>query len=223
MGSIKQPSWVTTFSMGPVWENGGRTQSFFLTPGIVKTYTANRFTHTLFDGEVFVGQQKNLSESLQGQLGLAVGATSNAILSGHIWDDADLQFDNFVYRYKTQHTYIALKGKLLADMNYWLTPWVSASLGVGFNRAHDFSNTPLIFEALANPNFSSHTKTAFAYTVGVGVQKALTSHWQIGVGYEFADWGQSRLGRAAGQTLNSGLGLNHLYTHGVLFNLSFLG
>ena len=44
-------------------------------------------------------------------------------------------------------------------------PWVSASLGVGFNRAHDFTNTPLIFEALPNNNFEDHTKTAFTYTL----------------------------------------------------------
>ncbi|ASQ46513.1 hypothetical protein clem_09820 [Legionella clemsonensis] len=26
-------------------------------------------------------------------------------------DDADLLFDNFIYSYKIQHTYVALKGK----------------------------------------------------------------------------------------------------------------
>ncbi|HHX3357169.1 TPA: outer membrane protein, partial [Legionella anisa] len=95
-------------------------------------------------------------------------------------------------------------------------------VGVGFNRAHDFTNTPLIFEALPNPDFADHTKTAFTYTLGAGVQKALNDHWQIGAGYEFADWGKSELGRAFGQTMNSGLALNHLYTNGVLFNLTYV-
>lgn len=101
-------------------------------------------------------------------------------------------------------------------------PWVSASLGVGFNDAHDFQNTPLISEAVTMPNFASNTKTSFSYTLGVGIQKTLSPHWQVGMGYEFADWGQSQLNRASSQTLNSGLSLNHLYTNGVLFNLTYL-
>lgn len=134
----------------------------------------------------------------------------------------DALFTLFVYRYRIQHTHIAAKGKLLAEKGYWLTPWVSGSLGVGFNRAHKFENTPTIFQALPNPNFTSHTKTDFTYTLGAGVQRALNAHWQTGVGYEFADRGKSSLQRVEGQTLNSGLSLNHLYTNGVMFNLTYL-
>ncbi|HFK5879090.1 TPA: outer membrane protein, partial [Legionella pneumophila] len=148
--------------------------------------------------------------------------TGNAKLQGVIWDDADPEFNNHSYQYKIRNSRIAVKGKLLLDKGYWLMPWVSASLGVGFNRAHDFTNTPLIFEALPNPNFTNHTKTAFTYTLGAGVQKSISEHWQLGVGYEFADWGKSELGRASGQTLNEGLKLNHLYTNGVVLNLTYV-
>lgn len=73
-----------------------------------------------------------------------------------------------------------------------------------------------------NPNFSSHTHTTFTYTLGVGVQKVLNQNWQVGVGYEFADWEKNQLSRAEGQTLNSGLTQNHLYTNGVLLNITYL-
>jgi opacity protein-like surface antigen len=224
MGPVIQRDWgwVGTLSVGPVWENEGSTQTFYLTPEIEKTYVAHKSSNALPSGELFVGIQKSLSTQWLGQLGLAVATTGNATLSGHIWDDAEPEFDNFTYGYKLQHSHVAVKGKLLADMGYWLIPWVSGSLGVGFNNAHGFQNTPLIFEALPNPNFASHTETAFTYTVGAGLQKTLNTHWQVGVGYEFADWGKSILGRAAGQTLNSGLNLNHFYTNGVLFNLTYV-
>lgn len=215
-------TWVGTLSAGPVWSSGDTTQTFYLTPEIEKSYVASQSTHTLFDGEVFLGVQKALSQTLQGQLGLAVAATSNVNLSGVIWDDADPQFDNHTYNYKIQHTHLAAKGKLLADAGFWFVPWVSGSIGVGFNDAHGFHNTPTIFEALPNPDFASHTQTTLTYTVGAGVQKALNEHWQAGVGYEFADWGKSQLGRAAHQTLGSGLALNHLYTNGLLLNLTYL-
>ncbi len=214
--------WVSTLSMGPIWENGGETQTFYLTPEIEKTYTADHSTRSLFDGEIFLGLQKALSSPLLAQLGVALSATSKATLSGHIWDDGMPEFDNYTYSYKIQHTFVGLKGKLLADFGGWLIPWVSGSVGLGFNHAHDFTNTPLIYEVLPSPNFIANTKTTFSYTLGAGVQKALTNHWQVGVGYEFADWGKSNLGRAPEQTMNSGLALNHLYTNGILLNLTYI-
>jgi opacity protein-like surface antigen len=225
MGHVTQKpdwTWVGILSLGPMWESAGHTQTFYLTPTIEKTYVANRSTNALFDGEVFLGIQKTLSQTLQGQLGFAIAATSNANLSGVIWDDADPSFDNFVYSYTIQHTHVALKGKLLADGGFWLIPWVSGSIGVGFNHAHAFNNIPTIFEALPTPDFASNTQTSFTYTVGVGVQKILNLHWQAGIGYEFADWGRSHLGQAEGQTLNRGLSLTHLYTNGFLLNLTYL-
>lgn len=223
MGPIQKTwSWVGSFSAGPDWEDGGKSQTFLLTPDILKTYSADKSSNTLFDGELFLGVQKSLKQNVQGQLGLALRFTSDASLGGQIWDDADPQFNNFTYNYKIQHTHIAVKSKLLADKGYWLIPWLSASIGVGFNNAHGFQNTPTIFEAVATPNFVSHSKTTFTYTLGAGIQKVLNEHWQVGAGYEFADWGQSSLGRAKDQTLNTGLTLNHLYTNGILFNFTYI-
>ena len=213
-------NYIATLSAGPVWQDGGETQTFFLTPDIEKTYAANKSTHALADGEFFLGIQKKLYNSFSGQLGIAFATTGKARLNGAIWDDADPEFNNFVYSYKVQHSHVAIKGKLLSDAGFIVIPWVSASAGVGFNRASDFFNTPVIYEALPNPDFVDHNKTAFTYTLGAGVQKALNQSWQIGIGYEFADWGKSQLGRAFGQTLGSGLSLNHFYTHGVMFNIT---
>lgn len=220
---VAQPVWhsVGTVSVGPVWGHGGTTQTFFLTPEIEKTYVAYKSTGTLVDGELFLGVQRDYP-TFQGQIGLAGVGTSNAKFSGIIWDDADPEFDNHVYRYRLQHAHVAVKGKLLADQGYWFIPWVSASIGVGFNTAHAYRDVPTIFEALPNPYFHSHTKTAFTYTLGAGVQKPINQNWQVGVGYEFADWGSSQLGRAAGQTLNAGLGTTHYYTNGVMFNLTYV-
>ncbi len=213
---------VASIAAGPVWARDCETQTFYLAPEIEKTYASRKSTNALASGELFVGLQKSLTSQWLGQLGLAAATTGNAKLQGVIWDDADPEFNNHSYQYKIRNTHVAVKGKLLLDKGYWLTPWVSASLGVGFNRAHDFTNTPLIFEALPNPNFTNHTKTAFTYTLGAGVQKSISEHWQLGVGYEFADWGKSELGRAHAQTMNSGLALNHLTTNGVLFNLTYI-
>lgn len=215
-------AWIGTYSMGPVWTSPGDAQTFYLASDIEKTFATSNNASTLADGEVFIGMQKELLRSYQGQLGLAVAATSNATLTGNIWDDADPAFNNYIYSYKIQHTHIALKGKLLADWDYFAMPWVSVSLGVGFNNAYGYENTPIIFEAITMPNFKSNSETTFTYTLGIGLQRSLTQNWQVGLGYEFADWGQSHLNRASSQTMNSGLSLNHVYTNGLMFNVTYI-
>lgn len=223
MGPVEPDwTWVGSISGGPVWARGGDTQTFYLTPEIEKSYVAKKSTKTLGTGEIFLGIQKTLCPDWIGQIGLAGAYSGNFKAEGIIWDDADPQFDNYSYRYKINHGRVAVKGKLIYDQDFWVMPWISASVGVGFNDAHDFSNKPLIFEAIQNPNFRNHTETSFAYTVGAGIQKSLTTNWQVGVGYEFADWGQSKLGRAPEQTLHSGLKLDHLYTNGLLFNITYV-
>ncbi|MBA2655747.1 MAG: porin family protein [Tatlockia sp.] len=224
MGPVRESSeWsgVATISGGSSWVKAGETQTFYLAPQIVKTYVAQKSSHVLATGNLFLGIQKNLDQQWIGQLGLEGAITSQANLQGIIWDDADPRFDNYRYQYKLQQSRIALKGKLLHKTNYWLTPWVSGSLGVGFNRAYNYTNTPLIPEAIPNTNFRNHCNTSLAYTISAGVQKAINQHLHGGVGYEFADWGKSNLGSATGQSLNSGLHLNHFITNSILLYLSF--
>jgi opacity protein-like surface antigen len=211
---------VVAFSAGPAWEHAGSTQTFYLNPGIEKTYAANNATHALADVEIFVGKQWRLHQHVLSQLGLAFASTSNAQLSGNIWDDADPAFNNYTYRYKIQHTHLAAKGKLIGDWGYIVSPWISASLGVGFNRANSYVSVPTIFEAVPMPGFESQTQVAFTYTIGAGIQTRLTQNWLIGIGYEFADWGSSQLDRAQGQTEGNGLALNHLYTNSIMLNLT---
>lgn len=191
-------SGVATLSLGPVWENAGNTQTFYLASNIEKTYAANHASHALVDGEIFLGIQKPIREKLDAQIGIAVATTGNASLSGNIWDDAQSQFNNYTYSYQVRHTHVAIKGKLLSDRGYIVTPWIIGSVGVGFNQSHDYSNTPTISEAVVMSNFANNTTTAFTYTLGAGVQRHLDQHWQAGVGYEFADWGRSQLSRASG-------------------------
>ena len=173
------------------------------------------------NGELFFGVQKALTPQLSGQLGLVLAMTGNAQVDGIIWDDADPQFDNHSYRYKIRNTRIGIQGRALLG-NYWLTPYVGGSINIGFNRAYGFTNTPLIFEALPNQNFANSTKTALTYTLSAGVQKQLNNHWQTGIGYEFLDFGKSALNRAQGQTLNSGLAMNHLYLHGISVHVTYV-
>ena len=93
-------SWVSTLSIGALWEHAGQTQTFFLSPQLEKTYKADKSRSVLASGEFFVGMQRVLNPLIQGQLGIALAASSTAALVGSIWDDADPEFNNYRYSYK---------------------------------------------------------------------------------------------------------------------------
>lgn len=223
MGQVTN-SWlpVMSLSLGPAWSDAGKTQTFYLQPDVEKTYSANKKNKVLLSGEFFLGGQHLITNNLYGQLGLAIAGAGSAKLQGDIWEDADPDFNNFFYQYKVNHLGLALKGKLFADLGYFVQPFISGSAGLGFNQARGFKIRPKIFEEIPAPGFAGHTETAFSYTIGAGVQKALNEQWQVGLGYEFADWGKSHLAKASGQSLNEGLCLNHLYTNGLQLSLSYL-
>ncbi|RAP38004.1 hypothetical protein B1207_03175 [Legionella quinlivanii] len=215
--------WVVSVSGGTVWTKAGKTQTFFLAPEIENTYAAKKNLGSTGAGELFIGMEKVLGSVLRGQLGLSGAVTGAARLDGEIWDDADPQFSNHSYHYRINHQRVAVQGKLLLNNEAGIIPWISGGIGVSFNQAHEFSNKSLSCGVFPVPDFTDHKQTALALTFGAGLQKILNRHWQIGGGYTLADWGKSSLGRAEGQSMNSGLKLNHLIAQGILFNLTYIG
>jgi opacity protein-like surface antigen len=216
-----ETTWVTSISAGPTWARGGKTQTLFLTPMIEKTYVAQRAYNALASGELFVGFQRHLSSQWLGQFGVAIATTGEAKLQGEIWDDADPQFNNYTYAYQVNHTHVALKAKIQSSKRWFVEPFASVAVGIGINRASQFSNTPTIFEAIPAPNFSSHTTTSLSYAVAVGGQKRISDHISAGLSYEFSDWGNAALGPGSGQSLTRALSLSHLITHSAMFNLTY--
>ena len=213
---------VVTVSVGPAWSSANKTQTFFLQPDIEKTYASTNGSSSLISGEIFFGLQRPLHSMLDGQLGLAVAGASNVNLSGDVWEDANPDFNNYVYKYNVNHGHVAVKGKLLSHFNSIYHPYISGSVGVGFNHAYAFGLTPKIVEEIPAPLFQANTTSAFTYTLGLGISKEINANWQVGVGYEFSDWGKSHLAAAPGQTIGYGLALTHLYTNELQLSITFL-
>jgi opacity protein-like surface antigen len=223
MGDVASSHYVATLSLGPVWTIPVKSQTYALEPQLTKTFTSTGHTNTLIDGELFLGVERNYCPKLDAQFGLAVGATSSTKTSGEVWDDGNPTFNNYTYKFRAQHTYVSVKGKLLTDVGYRLKPYLSGSAGAGFNYVYGFSSGPTSSLAVPVPNFRSNTQTAFTYTVGAGVETAVYNNFRAGVGYEFADWGQGHLSRGVGQVGSSGPSFNHLFTNGLMFSLTYLG
>lgn len=206
-------TYVGTLSGGAMWENAGETEHLEIIPGVQTKYKSNKESNTLGTGEVFVGGQYDSEKDWQAQFGIAFGGMSEATLEGDVYSPGS----DGVYRFKLNQTRLVAKAKILGNLKTHFKNYVSASLGTTFYDAHDFENTSLV------PDFEDHSGNAFTYSAGIGMQYVISKNWQIGLGYEFTDWGKTHLGSAPGQTSDNRLEVDHFYTNGLIFNISFAG
>lgn len=213
---------VVTISAGPSWIRGGKTQTLSLEPQLQKTYTVERNTNVIPQGELFYGLQHKVFDKFCGQIGLAIGALGNAWISGDVWEDANPNFNNYSYSYKVNHSHLLLKGKLLTEVKYQVQPYFTAGAGVGLNNAHSFKIVPKLYEEVPAPPFSSKRTAAFTYSLGLGMQRPIDSNWIVGFGYEAVIWGHSQLGRAPGQTIGHGPSSNRLFSNELQLNISYI-
>ena len=209
-------------STGPTWYRVGQTQTVWLQPGFANTYAAATPVQTLARGEIFAGIQHAFTNWGIGQFGLAIAANSSAKAQGEVWETGDPLFNNFTYTYRVSNVSILAKTKWFYEKLHDLyLPYVSAGVGIACTRSYGYAMNTLIFEALPISNFQNHLVTAFTYTLGLGIHKVITSHWQIGMGYEWSDWGQSALGNASGQTNGGTIKLNQLHTQQLQFTFNY--
>lgn len=212
---------VYTLGLGPIWASQSLTQTIYLKPNVFKTYDAHNMSSPGIGGELFAGLQRNFNRC-GAQLGIAVAAINQLQLKGDIWEDANLDFNNYNYTYDIKYARVAVKGKFLTPIFPKWLGYISGSAGLGVVGAQNFTISPKIYEEVSAPEFSNNSTSSFTYTLGLGLQSPLSENWQVGIGYEFANLGKSVLGRAAGQTLNAGIVLNHIYAHQLLFSISYL-
>lgn len=216
-------AYVVTYNVGPAWYLSPSKQVLNLDGDTINAYVFNNSSRPLLNNELFFGVQKLLSSKLNGQIGIAINRTSNARISGEVWQENDSEFANFNFKYYVSHAALTLKGKLLfTQFSQKLQPYLAASAGAASNRSLGFSQTAKIQEAVVAYNFSKHTVSAFTYTAEAGIQQQINANWFLGVGYEFADLGKSKLGPANGELGTVAPFLNHLFINQLQVNLSYL-
>jgi len=224
-GSESKWTRVGMLSGGLGWNSPGQTQTLYLTRSVQNTYVATKTSQVLANGELFLAGQRALRSNLFTQFGVDLALTSNSSLNGDIWENASSTYNDEIYTYRIYHGYVGLKTKFLMDLKTDIMPYISGSFGLGFNQSHHYTITPsnVVQPIFTQYPFKSYTATEFSYTGGVGLQQWVTAHWQLGLGYDFANWGQSHLKPASAQTTNAALGLTHLYVHSLLLNVTRVG
>lgn len=223
---------IITVSGGPSWGTPGQNQYIYPRSGVYTNafnpnpapyytmyFNYNSPSSTMANGELFFGLQRLVTPAFIGQLGLGVAGVSDAEVTGSV--NLNGVPDVYSYKYDVNHFRVELKGKLIACEINPVQPYISGSIGAGFNNAHEFQAVSVNQAVFPAPWFEENTTYAFAYSLGAGVQKSVTKNWQVGVGYEFADLGKSYLG-GDGFELARGPLLTHFYNHQLLFSLSYL-
>ncbi|MFI4956627.1 MAG: outer membrane protein [Gammaproteobacteria bacterium] len=202
---------ITTFSAGPAWENNGDAKTINVSPSVEQHYTVNDGTETLGQGELFLASGFKVAPQWRMNLGILLGAIEVAEISGDVLQHG---VDVGSYEYRVSHLRTGIKDKVLFDFGSPFLPWASFSIGASFNHAYNFESDTM-------PTFRSNIMPSFTYSLGAGFQYAFSDHWQIGMGYEFTDWGKHELDEPVGYPGNDYLSSANFYTHGLLFNIAY--
>ena len=95
---------------------------------------------------------------------------------------------------------MAISGRLIAHPCVF-QPYISASVGVGFNHAYNLLSSQ---KFLRKERWLLHRQPAFVYTLGLTAEIVKPTKLQAAIGYEFVDWVNPVIA-CTWQTLNQGL------------------
>lgn len=219
---MPQHTWhpLITVTAGGDFIQTGESQ-VISSPPFATRYTGDSSWDATATGGVLLGVEKQLNPLWAYQLGAAAYLNSSAQVTGHIWQFTLPEFDNFVYHYHIQPVRVMAAGKLLGAYQRF-HPYVSAEVGVAFNRASSYQETPLLIEEIPLPPFSAQRTTSFAWGVGAGVDIDVYAKTRLGIGYQFADLGKSALGANPERMTSESLALSHLYSNQIRLQLTYI-
>ena len=132
-------------------------------------------------------------------------------------------FTNYNYNWNVSSDVLLPSLKLNLFQYNQLMPYINGGVGIAFNHASNYSETPLTgITARISPAFTNNTSTEFAYKLGAGVDWSINSQWMLSAGYAFEALGNISSGNGvttwAGDALQS-----HAYqTNTALLSVSYL-
>ncbi len=215
---------LITLSLGPDFITQGRAQTLSLYPPFENYYTNTKRSTSAFDGGVFLGVERSMTNETLLQLG--VGGYTDELIhpKGDVWLFGSSLFDTLAYQYHVRHSRVVAESKLLFNLKdiQLLHPYFSGTLGAAFNQAGDYQETRLVAGAVPTQPFNNHTRTMLTWGFGVGVDASLSKNVRLGMGYQFADLGSVALGPTPAALTSQTLSFPHLYTNQIRFQLSLL-
>ncbi|MDF1683804.1 MAG: outer membrane beta-barrel protein [Legionellaceae bacterium] len=205
----------------------GSTQSFpIVDPAEDEfyVYTPQGGTQTKGLFEAFLGGEFNVLPSWFIQAGAAYAQAGRYNTQGILTQGIDAQSaDQYTYQFNTVVHQVLAQAKVMKRWNNKLYPYALLGLGASFQDASSFSTSVPPFLSFTRA-YTDNTTGSFSYQVGAGIDVDIAKHVRLGIGYRFADFGETRLGSASiNNTFVSGrLGQSPLYANEAIAQLTYV-
>lgn len=137
----------------------------------------------------------------------------------------------FDYDFKGQSYSILGEGRLIYAQYCW-QPYFIGGVGVGFNRLYDYDSAPRYEHHDSKSDrehhrdyFPSNTYTAFAYELGIGIQRGIylnrLSNVEVtaAVDYRYMNFGNAKFEKVPGEIDGEGLEVRNMNTQVVMLTL----
>lgn len=227
--SHAMPWWlhpVMTISGGIATAQVGRTQTLTMDDDFTTyAYAKNGAYSSKMIWGTFIGTEIPLHPDWALQLGFgyyqpASFSSGTGILTQGIDESSS---DQYPYSYQVISRQLLAEGKLLWRVKERFHPFATLGLGAAFNYAYNYTVTIPPFTAFS-PQFTSHSNTAFSYSVGAGMDIDINKNWRIGGGYRYTDLGKTKLGAGLidATPFTSTLTQSNLYAQEVMANITYL-
>ena len=215
---------VITFSPGVAYGDNGSTQTLLLQKfpqHLSNRYVANHDAQSTFLAQLFLGKEFYKKDDIKLNLGVTLGFIHDIKLNGVVEQFALPDFDNFNYQYKIQS--LSAMGTL--NVRYLITEqrqsYLNGSVGFSNNDAFSYQETPRIYGAVPMMPYGDRSTNSFAYSIGVGFMQYFNPLFSVGLGYQFSDFGQAKLGLSTAQQTANTPTINHIFLHQLLLNLNW--
>lgn len=196
---------VVTLSGGIATPLGGQSQNLTFANTTFNYQPDNSsVVKPIFGGSI--GLEYALNKSWIWQFGLGFYQTASNSVSGEE-DQAPMLNPNagnfWNYHYNVQSRQILFENKLFLTLPKEMYPYFFLGLGEGFNRTSGFEVTPQNSGEVATAVYGNNTNENFVYMTGLGLDKNISKHLRLGVGYRVGYLGKYDLGTGV---LNTGAG-----------------
>ena len=193
-------------------------------PYITDTYVNNDSSQTGGLGGIFIGLQFPLNSDFSWQTGLSYYHTSDFTENGilHQFSNFSMDYDNFNYSYKFSSQQLLWESKFSTSFHTLFHPYIVGGIGPSWNEASNYSETSR-YDYSGPPHipFANHTTSNLSYLLGFGIDMNLSSHFLIGIGYRFDDFGKLSLGQSPAMESGATLVSSPLIAQEIVLQLTY--
>lgn len=143
-------------------------------------------------------------------------------VEGNVAEQSEFDEVDLSYEYKVQNQRVLWENRWLTALNDWFDFFVLVGIGWSHNKAYDYTEESIDPSALTNPPFTEGEENSFTYAVGLGFEASITDNIRLGVGYQYSDLGEVRLGDSSFQQTDSEFSFDTTPAHEFLGSITYL-